>query len=130
MLEFCMSAIDTVGRMKERFHAQTVPKRQFAESSWQLGREMAGRRATQIADVRADFENEKTQALSELAAIVAPINSTRREPSEQTTFDGFVQQVCLPFYRRKWKRLTAMTNEDRIARYLTSELGPRSLGSF
>ena len=72
----------------------------------------------------------KAQAQSELAAIVAPINSTRREPSDQTTFDEFVQQIYLPFYRRKWKRSTVMTNEDRIARYLTSELGPRSLGSF
>lgn len=72
----------------------------------------------------------KAQALSELAAIVAPINNSPREPSEQTTFDEFVQQIYLPFYRRKWKRSTAMTNEDRIAHYLTSELGPRSLGSF
>jgi integrase len=72
----------------------------------------------------------KAQALSELAAIVAPINSTRRKPSDQTIFDEFVQQIYLPFYRRKWKRSTAMTNEDRITRYLTSELGPRSLGSF
>jgi integrase len=72
----------------------------------------------------------KAQALCEMAAIVAPINCTRSEPSDQTTFDEFVQQVYLPFYRRKWKRSTAMTNEDRIARYLTSDLGPRSLGGF
>jgi hypothetical protein len=66
----------------------------------------------------------KAQAQAELAAIVAPINSSCKEPSEQTSFDDFVQHVFLPFYRRKWKRSTAMTNEDRLARYLTSELGP------
>jgi len=39
-------------------------------------------------------------------------------------------QIYLPFYRRKWKRSTVMTNEDRFAHHLTSEFGSRSLGSF
>ena len=52
------------------------------------------------------------------------------EPSEQSSFGDFVQQVYLPFYRRKWKRSTVMTNEDRLAHHLTSEFGSRSLGSF
>src|SRR6266852_9697259 len=39
-------------------------------------------------------------------------------------------QIYLPFYRRKWKRSTVMTNEDRLAHHLTSEFGSRSLGSF
>jgi len=72
----------------------------------------------------------KAQALTELAAIVGPINSRRGQPSEQMSFGDFVQQVYLPFYRRKWKRSTAMTNEDRIAHHLTPEFAPRSLGSF
>jgi integrase len=72
----------------------------------------------------------KAQALTELAAIVGPINSRRGQPSEQMSFGDFVQQVYLPFYRRKWKRSTAMTNEDRIAHHLTPEFDPRSLGSF
>ena len=72
----------------------------------------------------------KAQALTELAAIVGPINSRRGQPSEQMSFGDFVQQVYLPFYRRKWKRSTAMTNEDRIAHHLTPEFAPRSLRSF
>ena len=72
----------------------------------------------------------KAQAQSELAAILAPINSARSEPSEQRGFGDFVEQVYLPFYRRKWKRSTVMTNEDRLAHHLTSEFAPRSLGSF
>jgi hypothetical protein len=72
----------------------------------------------------------KAQAQSELAGILAPINNERGEPSEQSSFGDFVQHVYLPFYRRKWKRSTVMTNEDRLAHHLTSEFAPRSLGSF
>jgi hypothetical protein len=72
----------------------------------------------------------KAQAQSELAAILAPVNSARSEPSEKKNFDEFVQYVYLPFYRRKWKRSTIMTNEDRLANHLTSEFAPRSLDSF
>src|SRR5262249_30077949 len=41
----------------------------------------------------------------------------------------FVDQVYLPFYRRKWKRSTIMTNEDRLAHHLTCEFAARTLGS-
>jgi integrase len=46
------------------------------------------------------------------------------------SFGDFVQGVYLPFYRRKWKRTTVMTNEDRLGHHLTSEFDARSLGSF
>jgi integrase len=72
----------------------------------------------------------KAQAQSELAALVAPLNSKRSEPSERTSFGDFVRDVYLPFYRRKWKRSTARTNEDRLAYHLTSEFDARLLGSF
>jgi integrase len=72
----------------------------------------------------------KAQAQSELAALVAPVNNRRTEPSEQKNFGDFVRDVYLPFYRRKWKRSTTMTNEDRLAHHLTSNFGARSLGSF
>jgi hypothetical protein len=35
-----------------------------------------------------------------------------------------------PFFRRKGKRSTAMTNEDRIGHHLIPELQDRALGSF
>lgn len=72
----------------------------------------------------------KTQAQSELAAILGPINTSRSQPSDQVSFGDFLQQVYLPFYRRKWKRSTAMTNEDRLGHHLSSEFSPRQLGSF
>lgn len=75
-------------------------------------------------------EKTKAQAQSELAAIVSPINCSRSQPSEQISFGTFVHQVYLPFYRRKWKRSTIMTNEDRLYHHLLSEFDLRSLGSF
>jgi integrase len=72
----------------------------------------------------------KAEAQIELAALVAPVNSKWRGPSEERSFGGFVQDVYLPFYRRKWKRSTMMTNEDRLAHHLISEFGARQLASF
>jgi hypothetical protein len=72
----------------------------------------------------------KAQAQSELAALVAPLNSKRSEPSERKGFGDFVRNVYLPFYRRKWNRTTTMTNQDWLAHHLTSEFDARLLGSF
>jgi len=72
----------------------------------------------------------KTQAQAELAAILAPLNAAGGPPSAKCSFGDFVNQTYLPFYRRKWKRSTFMTNVDRISHNLSSELASRSLGSF
>jgi integrase len=72
----------------------------------------------------------KAEAQTELAALVAPVNNKRAEPSERTSFGDFVRDVYLPFYRRKWKRSTVMTNEDRLAHHLTSEFDTRLLTSL
>lgn len=72
----------------------------------------------------------KTQAQAELAAIVAPLNSLEHQPSQDANFRDFVNGVYLPFYRRKWKLSTAMTNEDRLRRYLLPEFGERRLNTL
>jgi integrase len=72
----------------------------------------------------------KTEALEELRAILAPLNSRDVPPSKSWTFVNFMERVYLPFYRRKWKRSTAMTNEDRLKNHLTSEFGGTTLGVF
>src|SRR5690349_18184702 len=74
-------------------------------------------------------ELNKTQAEQRLADILAPINRGASTPVKPT-FGEFVEQTYLPFYRGKWKRSTAMTNEHRLKLYLTSVYGPRSLESF
>lgn len=72
----------------------------------------------------------KSQALDELAAILASVNSRQQAPSDRWTFGDFVDRVYLPFYRRKWKNSTAACNLDRLRHHLTCEFGGRTLGSL
>jgi integrase len=72
----------------------------------------------------------KAKAQAELDAILAPINSRADAPSASTTWGDFVNHTYLPFYRRKWKFSTRMTNEDRFRVHLTPIYGQRELGSF
>ena len=72
----------------------------------------------------------KSKARAELAAIVAAVNNNTSALSGDCKFQYFMKQVFLPFYRRKWKLSTTMTNEDRFKNHLISELGNRVLSSM
>lgn len=72
----------------------------------------------------------KGMARRELDAILAPINNRERAPSPATTWSEFVQNTYLPFYRRKWKRSSRLTNEDRLQKHLDPVFSGRTLGSF
>ena len=72
----------------------------------------------------------KSEAEHKLADILAPINSDQDLPSSKASFDDFVKQVYLPFYRRKWKRSTAGTNVDRLKHHLLPIFGRQPLGGF
>jgi integrase len=72
----------------------------------------------------------KAQAQAELDAILGPINSRAAAPSPSTLWGDFVNNAYLPFYRRKWKLSTRLTNEDRFRVHLTPIYGQRTLGSF
>lgn len=72
----------------------------------------------------------KAKAQAELDAILGPINSRASAPSPSTTWGEFVKNTYLPFYRRKWKLSTRMTNEDRFRVHLMPLFEHRSLGSF
>jgi integrase len=72
----------------------------------------------------------KSEAEDKLADILAPINGDQDLPSSKTTFCNFVQQVYLPFYRRKWKQSTAGTNLDRLNHHLLSIFGGQPLSVF
>ena len=111
--------------MRKRFQKGSLQKvRGEWVARWRQNGERKARKLGRVSQLT------KAQAQTELAALLGPINSRRSEPSDQQRFGDFVRDVYLPFYRRKWKRSTAMTNEDRLAHHLTSEFGPRSLGSF
>lgn len=72
----------------------------------------------------------KAQARGELDAILSPINSRADAPSPTKEWGDFVKNTYLPFYRRKWKKSSAMTNEDRLRVHLEPIYGERTLGSF
>ena len=59
--------------------------------------------------------------------IVAPINARAAvNLSSEITVQNFVEDVFLPFYRRKWKRIT---NESRTAS-ITHHIVGQSIWSF
>ncbi len=72
----------------------------------------------------------KAQARIALAAIVEPINARTSGANPNCTLQDLVEGVFFPFYRRKWKRSTAGTTEDRIERHILTEFGSRALGTF
>jgi integrase len=72
----------------------------------------------------------KSQAQDKLAEILAPINGKQQDRSEHWKFADFVNQIYLPFYRRKWKSSTAASNLDRLRHHLTCEFEGRTLRSF
>ena len=72
----------------------------------------------------------KAQARTELDSILAPINSKADKPSPTKRWNEFVNGTYLPFYKRKWKRSTVMTNEDRLRVHLEPIYSERTLGSF
>jgi integrase len=72
----------------------------------------------------------KASAQAELDRILSPINSRAEAPSATTKWGEFVKNIYLPFYRRKWKRSSAMTNEDRLRVHLAPVYSERTLGSF
>jgi len=83
-----------------------------------------GKRKSQVVGSVKDMT--KGEAREEVAKIVA----VKRAPSDTTKFKAFVDEVYLPFYRRKWKLSTCGVNENRIEVHLIPQFGDRELGSF
>src|SRR5688500_13449845 len=75
-------------------------------------------------------EMTKTEAQKAAAALLAPINARAVPASPMCLLAEFILTVYLAFFRRKWKRSTALTNEDRIKHHITSEFGEEKLSLF
>ena len=71
-------------------------------------------------------EMTKSQAEAELNAIVTPVNNPVLQGIASTLQD-FVEDVYLPFYKRKWKASTAETNEGRIRFHILRVFGDRNV---
>jgi integrase len=83
-----------------------------------------GKRKSQVVGSVKDMT--KGEAREEVAKIVA----AERAQHDTTKLNAFVDEVYLPFYRRKWKLSTCGVNENRIAVQLIPQFGDRELGSF
>lgn len=72
----------------------------------------------------------KAEGRTELDEVLAPINSEADAPSPARKWDEFVNGTYLPFYKRKGKRSSAMTNEHRLRVHLGPIYSERTLGSL
>src|SRR5579862_5478730 len=70
----------------------------------------------------------KSQAEKKRDEITGEVNARNAlSPDPDITFGEFLEGVCLPFLRSKWKRSTAATTENRIKHHLISEFGIKRL---
>jgi integrase len=64
----------------------------------------------------------KTEAQAVLNEILGPLNARQEPQTASMQIGAFIRDVYYPFCRRKWKRSTRMTTEQRINCYLIPEL--------
>jgi len=75
-------------------------------------------------------EVTKSEAQKEFAEFLQTVIDQSPEISPDVTLKSFVEDVYFPFYERKWKTSTAMTNKDRIQREIVTPLGHREPRTF
>jgi integrase len=73
-------------------------------------------------------EITKSEAQERFAEFLKPLNAP--EISPDLTLKSFVEDVFFPFYQRKWKESTAMTNKDRIRREIVVPFDHREMRTF
>ena len=86
-----------------------------------------GRRKSQIVGSVKDMT--KGKAREEVAKIVAA-ERAKLEAKRHWSFEEFVNEVYLPFYRRKWKLSTRGSNENRINIHLVERFRDRDMTGF
>jgi hypothetical protein len=84
-----------------------------------MWREGKGRRTKTLGQ---KTEMTKTDARKALDSILAPFNAWNGPGNWNMRVGNFVRDVYYPFCRRKWKRSTRMTTEQRITQHIVSEL--------
>jgi len=111
--------------MRRRYQKGSLSK---VGSSWiAQWWENGHRRKRTLGRVR---EMTKSQAQTELAEILVPVNSSSGQPSGRWQFSDFVNKIYFPFYRRKWKGSTASANQYRVQYHLIAKFANRRLDSF
>ncbi len=72
-------------------------------------------------------EMTKAEANVVLDGILAPLNARQEPQTGNMQLGAFVRDVYFPFCRRKWKRSTRMTTEDRINYHIVPEFEDSAL---
>src|SRR5262245_17662934 len=66
----------------------------------------------------------RSEALAEMTKRLQPVNARAGEALTRLwTVGDWIEEVFLPFSRRKWKLSTASTSGDRIRKHLIADLG-------
>jgi integrase len=73
----------------------------------------------------------KAKALEKLADILKPINEAAIGSADpDVTVKDFVENIYLPFYRKKWKRITLASRTTSITYHVVGTFGERKLASL
>lgn len=113
--------------MRQRYQNGCVRKTKdgYWVGQWREGGRLRSRVLGKVTKITKSTAREK------LADIVKPVNERAAYTAEiDTTVKDFVERMYLPFYKRKWKESTAMTNEDRVNHHIVAEFGKRELRSL
>src|SRR5262249_41242027 len=109
--------------MRKRYQQGSVTK--SSDGRYWIGKYREdGRHKTKLLGKLREIT--KSEAQEKFTEFLKPLI----EIAPDLTLRSFVEDVYLPFYQRKWKGSTLMTNKDRIQHQIVSELGSRQLRSF
>jgi integrase len=72
----------------------------------------------------------KAEAQKRFVEILQPLSNARNETNSNVTVREFVEDVFLPFCRKRWKPLTDKARTDSIRRYILTAFGDSRLASL
>src|SRR5215467_1814369 len=109
--------------MRKRYQQGSVTK--SSDGRYWIGkfREEGRHKTKLLGKIR---EITKSEAQEKFGEFLKPL----AEISPDLTLKSFVEDVYFPFYQRKWKNSTVMTNKDRIQRGIVTPFGQREMRTF
>src|SRR5262249_19730625 len=98
--------------MRKRYQQGSVTK--STDGRYWIGKyRVDGKHKTKVlGKCRGQGKTSKTAAQEKLAEIVKPLISTAAYGPSKITLKEFVQDVFLPFYRKRWKSITDEARTD------------------
>lgn len=93
-----------------------------------MGPALSRREHPEIRNSGSLRERSKSPAEEKRDQLIGETNARNSlAPDPDITFGEFLEGVCLPFMRSKWKRSTAATTENRVGHHLGREFGVKKL---